>query len=831
MLKSLFSGISGLQAHQVAMDVESNNIANVNTTGYKYSRANFSDLLSQNKTIATAPQGNLGGKNPVQIGLGSAAQSTSRIFSQGSVQATDNSMDTMIQGDGFFIISPDDGQTYKYTRSGGFKFDALGSLVDNTGYTVQGWLRDKDTKIVDPSKPIEDIVIEPGLVTPALATKNLTIKGNLSAGSTVKSFSPAYEIASTPPPNDASVPTISPAPKAKDSEGNIVNSGNVGVMVDPEGEGFSLQEKQGVWASFRSSVVDIGIPKPIAAADPKETIELTFTVDTELDIKGDEVVIKSTSKGTRTERADELVSAINDKTDIHGVTASRNSIGQITLTNNNDSDSTSHNISVVVNSTDDGIGGGQDKVAYRYQYNPKAAKITAGADKEFKTIADLREALELQARNVGDADTPKDTTVTATDPTADETIYLKIDGVGIKVDEKDADDAAATAKKYVDAINLADIQGVTAVVDPADATRYIITNKNPQDLVVNTRNADGYDDGNSGLPATIDKADGDGTADENNISITLNKEGQLEVKNIDGGEDGSYDMNLKITNYTNKNKGSKVSNNIRFSKNMNALNSALTKGSDSKALSKAFSVPTHASTINVFDSVGAKHTVITEFRKISVDKTKGSSWGITVSVPEPATINTSEPKNKKTGIIRFDNEGVYLTSTLTSIALSGNNGSAPDQQISFNFGTPGLTDGMKSFDINSSTTEIRQDGYTSGGLVGITIDGAGNLVGSFSNNQSFALAQIATAKFVNNEGLSVEGSNNYIQTGNSGEPIIGIAGNSGRGSIKSSALEGSNVDLSRSLTQLIIIQRGFQANGKTITTSDQMLQTLIGLKQ
>ena len=129
MLKSLFSGVSGLQAHQIAMDVESNNIANVNTIGFKYSRANFSDLLAQTNQIATAPQGQLGGKNAVQVGLGSSVASVTRIHTQGSIQNSDKNTDVAIQGDGFYIVSPDAGNTYKYTRSGDFKFDANGNFV------------------------------------------------------------------------------------------------------------------------------------------------------------------------------------------------------------------------------------------------------------------------------------------------------------------------------------------------------------------------------------------------------------------------------------------------------------------------------------------------------------------------------------------------------------------------------------------------------------------------------------------------------------------------------------------------------------------------------
>ena len=84
-MRSLWSGVSGLQAHQIAMDVEGNNIANVNTYGFKYNRANFADILSQTPRVATAPQGQLGGQNAMQIGLGTTINSTTRIFSQGTL--------------------------------------------------------------------------------------------------------------------------------------------------------------------------------------------------------------------------------------------------------------------------------------------------------------------------------------------------------------------------------------------------------------------------------------------------------------------------------------------------------------------------------------------------------------------------------------------------------------------------------------------------------------------------------------------------------------------------------------------------------------------------
>jgi flagellar hook protein FlgE len=113
----------------------------------------------------------------------------------------------------------------------------------------------------------------------------------------------------------------------------------------------------------------------------------------------------------------------------------------------------------------------------------------------------------------------------------------------------------------------------------------------------------------------------------------------------------------------------------------------------------------------------------------------------------------------------------------------------------------------------------------------LTIDQTGTIIGVFTNGRSYSLAQVAMAKFVNNEGLMHEGGSLFSASANSGDPVIGTPGTGGRGGIESGALEMSNVDLSKSLTELIVIQRGFQANSKTITTSDQMLQTLLDLKR
>ncbi|MEB0222292.1 flagellar hook-basal body complex protein, partial [Pseudomonas sp. AB12(2023)] len=135
MLRSLYSGISGLRAHQTMLDVTANNIANVNTTAFKSSSAQFQDTLSQLTHGAGSPQTVVGGTNPAQVGLGVQVAGISTNFAQGSTQSTGRATDMMISGDGFFVTQLA-GETL-FSRAGAFDFDAQGRLVSPSGALVQ----------------------------------------------------------------------------------------------------------------------------------------------------------------------------------------------------------------------------------------------------------------------------------------------------------------------------------------------------------------------------------------------------------------------------------------------------------------------------------------------------------------------------------------------------------------------------------------------------------------------------------------------------------------------------------------------------------------------
>lgn len=182
MMRSLFSGVAGLRNHQTKMDSVGNNIANVNTTGYKAGRVNFQDMLSQTLQGASSPQGNLGGTNPMQVGLGMSIASMDTQFTNGSLQTTGVPTDLAISGDGFFVLS--DGKTNSYTRDGSFVFDPSGNYgVSGTGLHVMGWMADASGNI-NTAAAVQQIVKPSGVTMPAKASTSLTFAGNLNAAAT-----------------------------------------------------------------------------------------------------------------------------------------------------------------------------------------------------------------------------------------------------------------------------------------------------------------------------------------------------------------------------------------------------------------------------------------------------------------------------------------------------------------------------------------------------------------------------------------------------------------------------------------------------------------------
>ncbi len=180
MLRSLYSGVSGLINHQMKMDIIGNNIANINTVGYKGGRINFSEALNQTLSNSTPGRGT-GYINPMQVGLGMKTASIENIFTQGNLENTGIITDMALEGEGFFVLNSTSGDYY--TRAGQFYFNSDGKLVNQRGLAVQGWMYNDNTNTVGfGAGNMSDIVIDPNLISQAVESENVWLSGNLNAG-------------------------------------------------------------------------------------------------------------------------------------------------------------------------------------------------------------------------------------------------------------------------------------------------------------------------------------------------------------------------------------------------------------------------------------------------------------------------------------------------------------------------------------------------------------------------------------------------------------------------------------------------------------------------
>jgi flagellar hook-basal body protein len=1034
-------------------------------------------MLSQTMKIATAPQGDIGGKNDMQVGLGTQVTSTTKIFSQGSTKNTDKNTDMTIQGDGFFIVSPDGGSNYAYTRNGDFNLDKNGTLVDSNGFAAQGWVKElatgaggcidtTNTGYVDSTQPIESLRIEPGLKIPANTTSKVELKANLNSGRTVSSMECVCETAGEdgidyknasdtlssllkfPDAADGNATLFSNIQSAtsdtsiagiQDGTGfsmalestetlepnavGINEQGDTTIQLEAAGAGLANDLKKGdvitidgidyivaadatagdmtfdiedglqanlsgtemttyEHAFFVYTTGENGNPQSTAYLDDNSEWQNRTPASVDLNGGGSgtadsvyffkapndlarslEQFLSTQSRGVTVNIDDDLgtlqinnaptfASSLDNTNKTVNVEATATAADQITLddeaflTANGDIQvgdlikigTTEYEITGITGNVIDvdaggatpdmtdpsisfakttsefttdklyGFGGGESQVGEYLEtevvVDPNAlgkvtitdanmlegleagsiitiggenVEVTAVSGAEVKFQPDLSSSLAGDPISVVRYGTPDSmgikhftnifspfsgvisenlvvnskeikteyficdedmgilfnangeafnlqTATQSDDPN-------KIDGEGIRLtfagtaEDGKREITRTVTFRYTDGLNdgIASHPKVTGTIDngmASEDSHSYITDKDGNVLHDKPVYFKTIEDLRRQMQEIMQDLDSDGVLDNPLVDVKLNDGGKLEVYNGGSGDQKSISISVAPIEDDNTDR------NVLFTDLMGALEGEL--AAEKSKMTSTVNAATHASSIEVYDSLGSKHSVRIEFRK-----TGAKEWTWRVEVPKPGTLSGASPEGNilRGGTVTFAEDGALKTVNPPTITFSANNGSKGDQIIQLDMGTVGGFDGITSLDKESTTSGISQDGYPSGDLLGIRIDQTGTVMGSFSNGRSLALAQVALAVFTNNSGLSSSGSNLYVQTSNSGEATIGTAGTGGRGSIMSSALEMSNVDLSKSLTELIVVQRGYQANSKTITTSDQMLEALLAIKR
>ncbi|MDR1741381.1 MAG: flagellar hook-basal body complex protein [Synergistaceae bacterium] len=687
MLRSLMTAVTGVRVHQTMLDVTGNNIANINTTGFKKDFTIFQDLLYQTSVSSTGPGDNRGGVNPGQVGLGTRVGAIETLHSQGFAQYTGNKTDMMISGEGYFVLR--DGGSRIYTRAGNFTLDANNTLVHSgTGYQVEGY-----RMVRDPNNPtqfimdgdVSDIVIPMGETMEARATTVVGYKGNLDSRS------------------DVYLPT-----GFSNTPGNAGVSDEVQVVI--EGQTYIMK----MTSNFGSGIT---IQTGFSSATLNASTAIVMTVGGIAD------------GYLRFSSSDTLGGTIDICTSV-GATPYRtyswtydNTTGDLKFFNAQGSTVFHDNMHSHMQYSSFSIE--QDGVTYNCvaEFNAKELE-----DDEPVTMNVWYQGTSL---SVGRAQfsvsfNPDGTFDTVTPPY----FNYSVGGIG-RVDP------------YAPVFR----------IDPS-------TNGTSLEIL-------------AGRSSNVDITDVSQLSTWGTINQGGIQQSKITIYDCQGKEpEEGVPYTLEVT-------FKKLAENVwRWEASF----------PDQENL-----MPTPKSGVLVFDD-SCKLVYVDQPGSLSVD----------IQVP-------------------FGLEGT----SLQTITLDFSGEKVIENYDPVNDALKGIT----QYASDGTAKGYYQDGYQMGTMNDYSVGQDGTITGVFTNGQTQPIYRLALAQFANPMGLEKIGNTMFRQSVNSGLAMISAASVDGSGTITSGSLEMSNVDLTEEFTRLIISQRGFQANTRVVTTSDQILEEVVNMKR
>jgi len=753
MQRALSSGVSGMLNHQLVLDVTANNLANVNTPGFKSSRVSFSTALVQTQFAGSAPGSSIGGQNPRQAGLGMEATSIDLDMRQGAIQTTGRNLDLAVQGEGFFEVT--DGTISRFTRVGNFGFDSLDNLVDQgTGFKMIGNtynLRpnpDGSQSITAVGVPLQ---IDRSEAFPPKQTEAVTFQGNLS--SQTKALR-GFSLQST----FALINTVTGKVATEDTKLSDLS------LLDP---------------SITAGAAGTTLPIYVYGTTPQGV-----AYGASFDIHPWDV---PTSSNGQIGSLGELITNLNS-----ALTQGNNRFGTVRLDNGN-----------ILAS---GVGDGDGFSMFIGEQNPFPS---TGA------IAGLT--------NAGGV------------------VYTGTPATGVATHTVTAPEAG--------------------LLDPAFVVPAVDYSGQPGAVLRISLRLNGAERGTITIPAANYSAS---TAAQRTFQLT-------NFPHVDAGDVVSFDLsgnlNLGAGNPLTYSTTSIIdSSNLNMTADLDANGFAdmFEEGSSTDANAwvyqnqtnttfnwyRARMVPeTVASSIEVYDAQGGKHTVDTRFfragtRTDPITGARINNWDMIVGTrPGEGTIVNDvvagvefDQNGRFTGGLGTSTHGTTFNDTLYvgnpsagSVQIDWNTtGPTDPATIRMNFGAANSVNGLTGFGGTSTAAAVVQDGYADGKLDTISVSAEGDITGLYTNGVSRKLAQLQLATFRNPGGLTISGSNLFSASVNSGTATRRFAGE-GAGFITAGALEGGNVDIATEFTRIITAQRGFQVNARVIQTTDSILEELANL--
>ena len=799
MNRALFSGVAGLKTHQTKMDVIGNNIANVNTYGYKSQRAVFSDLYYQALRNASAGTANQGGQNPSAVGYGSQLAGIQTQMSQSSMQTTGYGLDVAITGEGFLQVMDPAGNIF-YTKAGMLDYDANGYLTDINGNFVLGTTA---TGTADTQKICLSNI---GTVNPQKSSVTESINGidyTITASNPNKFGNIAISIASS-----EGLPDGLPAKAV------ISSTGAISVELNAFHEFSSMNELN---EAINDAITEANGGVQHAAG--------TFTLTATRNMFGSEAVA-GTFKGV----------AVSDP-------------ASITLEN--------------------GAFDGKLTVS---GFNPEESDqvIADGSAITFVTtaVANTNPAQYQITANVNGIDYTGTVMGTSIYP-----VTLKSAGGGtIELDTK-------VGQKFTQA----DLERATA--QPAAATvsspKYFLGGATISAVSNKFPNSGSMDFAISNLDPTTHQFDLTVTI----AGVTYSSEtpavpGQAIILKTDDEADGSITLTIPTLTQMAQNYGldmnsanfhTALNDLITNSVNMHSYAAVASKEAVTEPLTGAeiagtdFSVTTGQMTGAVEDGFFGGGMLFmqtsTDFKgsgtitpdKFTAEYVEGiddgnSYWTVTLDISGTKYTTTISEGTIASSLLLKGPEGDYIQVTnpgfdgMTEYFRSQQNpprdpATGDSMQALNGNDTIDITPSVASREMGLSSKPFALSGGTDGGAVtldqisSIAIASDGTITVSHDELGNVVAGRISLASFANPSGLLLQGTNYFAATANSGEPNLCDPGSDGTGSLVTSALEMSNVDLSAEFADMITTQRGFKANSRIITVSDSMLEELINLKR
>ncbi len=827
MMRSMFSGVSGLKSHNTRMDVIGNNIANVNTTGFKASRVTFADMISQNLSGASAPNGTIGGTNPKQVGLGTSVSSVDLLFGDASVQGTGKNTDLAMTGNGLFVVNR--GQERFYTRNGAFEFDAEGNYVmPGSGLRVQGWMANNG--VLNTKAPVGDIQVPAGKSMGAEATQTATYTNNLDGATRTVTKLVGTSAMQTLTLSDGSTVQV---PSTATWKVGDVHSSTV--------QNYTTAGNT-VTVSKNDSPVTVTFVDGATRTFDKSTTGTSYRYGYDLD---------NTMAGqSATANANTTVRAYSAS----GVGGEFNT-GTYTIGGNATREASSGSITTVVGET-------------------VKLKLADGSVHDVSSIPGRTYNVGTDYYSyvsTGAAGTPVTSLIVGYEHTypIDKMSVISKEGNGANLRVGDGTGNVDPGDGY-GMIPLVEGESVTATAaSPVDITvRDGATTRVIGNLTTGTYKIGNYYEG-----ATI--TSGSATATANNpVQVTL-ADGTVHLddpgatppgpgKTYNVGDNYSYTdaggtlrhttvQSLKqmyrITGVDVK----KEIKSVQSTKNVtvdsiesakeataskeNPVTVTLSDGTTTTVTSGTYrvghSLPV-TTLISVYDTLGNKHSIPLFYtltkKGLGTTTADGNEWMVGLDGKDvTGTTTTIQEADGTTTTVTLTPVKMQFS---TSGALLSGGGTFKMTLTNGSFGTQEVTVDLTAVTQYAGTSTIvgTTDGHAAGTLSKVTFDSTGTLTGTYTNGVQRVEAQVAVAQFNNATGLEKQGGSLYQESNNSGVANVKTATDFGV-KLTPGALEMSNVDIADQFSDMIITQRGFQSNSKIITVSDEMLETLINMKR